>query len=313
MKKILVLSYSQTGQLSDIISNFTKPLKENDDIEVVIKNIIPKQKFPFPWKLIPFMDAFPESVYLDGCELEPIEDDENDYDLVILPYQVWFLSPSIPIAAFLKSEYAKKKLKDKPVITLIGCRNMWVMAQEKVKSLLDNLGATLIDNVVLIDQGNSIETFITTPRWMLSGKKDSYLGMSEAGVSDKDIKNCSRFGRALVYALKNDEEKKKTSLLQGLEAVEVNVKLIKSEKIGTKSFHIWGKLIKKIGKMGNPKRVPVILLYLLFLILMIVTVVPINMIIQTIIRKINKEKILQQKTFYELPSGSGSERMKEFL
>ncbi len=48
---------------------------------------------------------------------------------------------------------------------------MWIMAQEKVKVLLKELEATLIDNVVLIDKGSSLETFITTPRWMLTGKK----------------------------------------------------------------------------------------------------------------------------------------------
>ena len=37
---------------------------------------------------------------------------------------------------------------------------------EKVKVLLKELEATLIDNVVLIDKGSSLETFITTPRWM---------------------------------------------------------------------------------------------------------------------------------------------------
>jgi hypothetical protein len=37
------------------------------------------------------------------------------------------------------------------------------------------------------------------------------------------------------------------------------------------------------------------------------------MLIQTILRKINKEAIQKQKEFYELPSGNGDERMKEFL
>ncbi|WP_233267327.1 hypothetical protein [Paraglaciecola sp. L3A3] len=56
--------------------------------------------------------------------------------MIILTYQVWFLSPSIPIASFLQSEPAKKLFKDTPVVTIIGCRGMWLMAQEKVKTLL---------------------------------------------------------------------------------------------------------------------------------------------------------------------------------
>lgn len=312
-KNILVVSYSQTGQLTNLVESFTKPLSLNSEIKVTYKQIVPKKPFPFPWDLMTFMDSFPESVYLDGCEIVEFEEDDTEYDLVILAYQVWFLAPSIPTTAFLKSDYAKQKLKDKPVVTLIGCRNMWVMAQEKMKVLLEDLGAKLIDNVVLIDRGNSLETFVTTPRWMLTGKKDSFLGMSEAGIDPIQLKDSSRFGNALLKALQEDKEKENISLLHGLKAVEVNPKLIRSEKIATKSFKIWGGWIRKLGKPGDSKRKPVVLLYLLFLLLIIMTVVPINMIVQSILRKINKEKVLEEKEFYEAPSGNGDERIKEFI
>lgn len=311
LKKVLVVSYSQTGQLTKLVENITRPLK--NEVEVVWREIKPKKPYPFPWDFMTFMDTFPESAYLDPCSIEPFEEDTNEYDLIILAYQVWFLSPSIPTTAFLKSAYAKEKLANKPVITLIGCRNMWMMAQEKVKTLLDGIGAKLIDNIVLVDQGNSLATFITTPRWMLSGKKDALWGVfPRAGISDEAIKNASRFGVAIKEALKRDEEKKGTSLCYGLGAVSVDEKLIKSEKIGTKSFHIWGKLIRLIGKQGEAKRKPFIILYTLFLVAMIITVVPLNMLIQTLYRKLNKEEVLKQKALYELPSGSGVERMKEF-
>jgi len=312
-KNILVISYSQTGQLNQLVENFIAPLQNSEDIHIEHKFIKPLKPFPFPWDLMTFMDSFPESIYLDGCEIEEFEEDTTEYDLIILAYQVWFLSPSIPTTAFLKSKFAKEKLSNKPVITLIGCRNMWVMAQEKMKSLLNDIDAKLIDNVVLIDQGNSLETFITTPRWMLTGKSDSLWGMSKAGIDPKEIKNSSRFGRALLKALKEDKEKTYEPLLTGLKAVEVNPKLIRSEKIATKSFTIWGGWIRKLGKPGDKKRKPVVMLYLVFLLLIILTVVPINMIIQSILRKVNKEKVLQEKEFYEKPSGDGNKRMEEFL
>lgn len=312
-KKVLIISYSQTGQLTNVVNNFVKPLQNQENIELFYKNIEPLKPYPFPWDLMTFMDTFPESVHLEPCEIKEFEDDSNDYDLIILSYQVWFLSPSIPITSFLKSNWAKKKFKNKPVITLIGCRNMWIMAQEKVKMMLESLEAKLIDNVVLIDKGNSLETFITTPRWMLTGKTNSILGLSSAGISLKDIENSQRFGKALLKALNEDKQRECKSLLHGLKAVNVDIKLIKSEKIATKSFTIWGNLIRKIGKPGDSKRKPVVMLYLVFLLLIILTVVPINMIIQSILRKINKESIQKQKEFYELPSGNLDDRMKEFL
>ena len=312
-KKVLVVSYSQTGQLTKLVTNFTKPLLEDQSVQLFYKKIEPKIPYPFPWDLMTFMDTFPESVHQVPCEIKEFKDDENDYDLIILSYQVWFLSASIPITSFLKSDWAKKKFKNKPVITLIGCRNMWVMAQEKMKKLLIDLDANLIDNVVLIDKGNSLETFITTPRWMLTGKKDSFFGLSSAGIDENEIIKSQRFGKALLNALKNDKVKENKSLLWGLKAVEVNIKLIKSEQIATKSFKIWGNLIRKLGSPSSLKRKPVVMLYLIFLLLIIVTVVPINMIIQSILRIINKKSVIKQKEFYELPSGSSEERMKEFL
>ncbi|RXJ85606.1 dialkylrecorsinol condensing enzyme [Arcobacter sp. CECT 8985] len=313
-KKVLVISYSQTGQLDRLTQSVISPLKKDKDVEVVVKNIQPVNPYPFPWDFMTFMDTFPESVYLDPPEILPIEDDENDYDLVILPYQVWFLSPSLPITAFLKSDYAKRKLRNKPVITLIGCRNMWIMAQEKVKGMLKQLNAILIDNIVLIDQGDSFSTFVTTPRWMLTGKKDSLWNLfPKAGISNREIEDAKRFGNAIKYALQNNKEKNNRPICDGLRAVNVDVKLIKSEKIATKSFKIWGGLIRKIGPFGSKKRRPVVMLYVVFLLLIILTIVPLNMLIQTILRKIDKQKVLKQKEFYELPSGNGDYRMKEFL
>ena len=87
-KKVLVISSSQTGQLSNLVNNFTKPLKEESEIEVFYKNIEPKKPYPFPWDLMTFMDTFPESVYLDPCEIKEFDEDTNDYDLIILSYQV---------------------------------------------------------------------------------------------------------------------------------------------------------------------------------------------------------------------------------
>jgi hypothetical protein len=89
-KKILVLSYSQTGQLNSLVENFTKPFLGNENFQLIFKNIKPKNKYPFPWDFMTFMDTFPESVYMVPCELQDIEDDEDDFDLIILAYTVWF-------------------------------------------------------------------------------------------------------------------------------------------------------------------------------------------------------------------------------
>jgi hypothetical protein len=253
--------------------------------------------------LYPFFDAFPEAIYMNGCEVEPLEDLADDYDLIILGYTIWFLSPSIPVTGFMQSEQAKRLFKDKPVVTMIACRDMWVMAQEKMKRLLSDVGATLIDNVVLTDQGGSLYAFVTTPRWLLTGKKDPFWGFPAAGVSDKDIKESSRFGERLLDGLIKGEEKSKQPLLKHMGAVTVNGKLVATEKIATRSFMIWGKLIQKAGAPGSFARKIVITIYAVFLATLVLTIVPLNILVRRLIYPFRKEAIEKSVKFYEEPSG----------
>lgn len=305
-KNILVLYYSQSGQLKNLAENFTSPLDKEDDIDLTITEIKTTENYPFPWKSFStFINVFPECVYNDVPDIA-IDDEvlKKDYDLIIFAYQVWYLSPSLPATGFLKSEYAKKLLKDKPVITLIGCRNMWLQAQEETKKMLSDIGAKLIDNVVLTDQGNSLVNLITTPRWLLTGKKEPFWGIfPEAGIKRDDIEKSSRFGARLVEALRSDEETLGKPLLKGLGAVDVDEKLIASEKAGKRSFKIWGKLFRAIGKPTSKLRNYLAYLYIVFLVALIIAVVPANIVIKTVLRPFTRGKIEEQKKYYEQPSG----------
>jgi hypothetical protein len=310
-KKVLVLYYSQTGQLRDILDSILGGAKD-DNISVTTKALLPKKHFPYPWNFFSFFDIFPECVYMEGCEIEPVGL-ENDFDLIILGYQPWFLSPSLPVSGFLKSKEAGILLANKPVITVIGCRNMWIMAQEKLKKALGNINAKLIDNIVLIDQGSSMSTFFTTVRWMFTGKKNECCGVfPKAGVADEEIKNAVRFGKAIKYALLNNEEKKQESILEGLKAVTVDKKLVKSEEIAHRNFLIWGKLIKTVSAPDSFPRKILLIAYVSFLFTLIITVVPFNMLIQSLLAKLRLNKNIDKKTYYEAPSGSRDFRLKDF-
>ncbi|MET0044111.1 MAG: dialkylresorcinol condensing enzyme, partial [Candidatus Thiodiazotropha sp. 6PLUC3] len=162
------------------------------------------------------------------------------------------------------------------------------------------------------DQGSLFASFVTTPRWLWTGKKGAFWGFPAAGVSNQDIEACCRFGKAIEAGLAKDKEKDQGPMLYGLKAVEADVSQIQSEKVGFRSFKVWGKLLRSIGKQGDPKRVPVLAIYVVFLILMIITVVPISMLLKVLLAPLMKKKHLQSKYYFEAPSGSGDERMEEF-
>ena len=303
MKKVLVLYYSQSGQLRDVLASIIAPLEESTEIDCDWRPLEPVEPYPYPWPFYAFFNAFPEAVNLEGCPVREV-DMAADYDLIVLGYTVWFLSPSIPITGFLQSAQAQTLFQGKPVITVIACRDMWLMAQEKMKGLLEDLGARLLDNVVLTDQGDSLYTFVTTPRWLLTGKKEAFWGFPRAGIAAADIAAAFRFGRRLVAALRDNLELGEKPLLGKLDAVNVNGKLIASERIAQRSFMIWSRLIKQAGAAaGTTGRNLVITIYFVFLLLMIVTVVPLNILLRRLIYPFRKTAIDQAVAEYEQPSG----------
>jgi len=302
MKKVLVLYYSQSGQLKKVIDNFIKDLPDQE-INVTLKEIKPKKQYPYPWPFYKFAVEFPEAVLMEGTEVQEIDGIDEDYDLIILGYTIWFLSPSPPVVGFLKSQQAKKLFKNKPVITVIACRDMWVMAQEKMKSLLNDLEAKLIDNVALTDQGKGIYSFVTTPRWLLTGKKNGFWFFPPAGILEKDIEQANRFGKRLNESLKKDKEKEFQPLLKNLGAVNVDGKLIASEIIATRSSKVWAKIIKKFGPKDSIGRKIGVTIYSVFLVILVFTVVPINIMVRKVLNKFQKEKLKILETKYEQPSG----------
>jgi hypothetical protein len=310
IKRVLVLNYSQTGQLTEITQRILAPLEQDDSIAVHIETLRPVKPYPFPWGFFSFLDAFPEAAHMVPPPLQPLSlTGDEDFDLVILPYQVWLLAPSQPITAFLKLPLAQKLLAGKPVITVIACRNMWMLAQEKMKGLLEACGARLLDNVALVDPSPTMASLWTTPFWLLSGKKDFLKLLPPAGVDAASVQASRRFGLALRDALHKNEECGTAPLLSGLKAADSDPHLLVSEKAATRSFYVWGKLLRVVGEPGQRRRYPFLILYVMFLITLISTVVPLSLLVQSLLRPFMRQRFAALKQRFDLPSGSGTERM----
>lgn len=306
MKRVLVVYFSQTGQLASIARTLSEPLAAAPDCDVRYEALTPQRPYPFPWPVFDFLDAFPETVALQPPALEPLQaDPDQRFDLIILAYTVWFLSPAPPVTGFLRSESGKRLLRGTPVVTVVGCRNMWLQAQEDVKALLSEAGARHVDHVALTDRGSSIKTLITTPRWMLTGRRNAFWGLfPRAGIDPEDIRDSARFGEALLRALRDGQLARGEPALRGLAATAVDDRLIDSERIGKRSFRIWSKLLRRVGSPGAPMRRMALGVYLIFLVAMIATVVPVTMTLRAILRPLRQRRIAAQRAYYEQPSGS---------
>ena len=314
MKKILVVEYSQTGQLSAVLDALLAPLLvDGSGVVVVREKLQPLPAYPFPWPFWQFMDTFPETVAGMPPVLAPLSAEATgDFDLIILGYPVWFLSPAPALMSFLHSAAGRRLIPGSPVVTVTACRNMWLMAQEVVKQELREAGAYHCDHIALVDRGSAFATFITTPRWLLTGRKGAFWGFPAAGVALEDIRASRRFGRALRDALRNDDEKRGKPMLRGLRACVVDVRLIASEKVGKRSFRIWSRLLRSLGRPGTSLRRAALVFYLVFLVILILTVVPLTMLLKAALRPLLRKKLAAARSYFEQPSGSDASRLALF-
>jgi hypothetical protein len=293
MKKVLVVYYSQTGQLTEIIKSVLSPMEKSQDVSLVFEELRPKKKFPFPWTSQQFCDVFPESFLEIPCELEPFSfNADDDFDLIVLAYTIWYMSPSIPVAAFLKSSEAQKVIKNRPVVTVIGCRNMWLLAQEKVKTRIYDMGGQISGNIVLMDKALNLIGIVTIAYWMFTGKKDRCLKIfPRPGVSEKDIREAKRFGHIILKELSKDKIDIDQMVLNEQGAVCVLPSYIIFENRIQKIFKIWSNFILQKGGPNDPRRKFRVRLFFYYLLFAIFLIAPLATFVSFVARIVNRKKI----------------------
>jgi hypothetical protein len=245
MKKILAIYYSQSGQLKQIIDNFCEPLI-NAGFNVEKVQVKLKNDFAFPWTTKRFFSAMPDCVLGVPHELESFQLKESSYDLIILGYQPWFLSPSIPFNSLMHNSTFKSVLKNTPAITITGVRNMWVNAFEKIKLMLKDAQANHVGTVALYDRHLNLVSIFTIFHWMLTARKDRYLGFFPLpGVADTDIENTKNFGKLVLPYLEKNEWNGLQEEFIRVKAVDPKYHLMFIEGKAGIMFKLWAKLISK--------------------------------------------------------------------
>ncbi len=297
-KNILIIYYSQTGQLEDIVKNVARPFEaRKEEYDVTYYNIKLKEDFPFPWPGDVFFNTFPESYLQIPKEIFPPSDEilNKKYDLILFGYQVWYLTPSIPIISFLKSGFAEKIMKDTDVVTISGTRNMWMLSQEKLKVYLKNLGAKLVGNIALVDRHDNYTSVLTILRWLTTGQKEKSGILPAAGISDEEIAGSVKYGNII-------EKHFSSGNLSGLQpdlvkngAVEIRPFLVRVEKVGNKIFTVWSNLIIK----KKEKRPLLIKFFKVYLMAAIWIISPVVLVLHLLTTPIFWFKRQKQKTYLQ--------------
>jgi len=294
--KILVLYFTQTGQILDILKQITSVF-ESHQVDFVPFNT--QRVFPYPWSSATFFDAMPESHLKIAEPIQTLPDIDMDaYDLVILGYQPWFLAPSIPTTSFLKSEWAKR-LSGKKVITVIGSRNMWLNAQEAIKEMLHNIGAQLVGNIVLEDKHGNMTSTLTIIRWLFKGQKQGSGLLPAAGVSEEDIAQTAQFGKLIQTTLATQNWHQLQAELIAAKAVTLKTNLIILERRGVANFPKFAHKIVAKGAPGDVARKPLTNVFKNLLIVSIFILSPITNAIGKLQSWMQKKKLQEEAEYFK--------------
>lgn len=295
---LLIIYYTQTGQLRQILDSITSVIADQVDIDYAV--IEPANPFPFPWTALQFFDAMPETVAHLPAPIKPIAPEvfNKNYDLIIFGYQPWFLNPSQPATAFLQSEFAAI-FKNKPVITVVGSRNMWLHAQEKIKEYLNKVNAHLVGNIVFTDSNPNLVSLLTVIRWSFKGRKAPSGLLPAAGVQDIDIYEANRFGPVIYKHLQADNLIDLHRELLQYGAVCLKPGLVLLEQSGIKKFRFWAKFIREKGGPGDANRVKRVMLFKNLLLVGIFILSPISSFTAVIKQIIKRNTLLKDVDYFK--------------
>ncbi len=72
MLNILLVYYSQTGQLERVVRSVGAPLEQAQDVRLTFERLEPEKNHPFPWLFWHIADIIPETSWLDPPPLKPL-------------------------------------------------------------------------------------------------------------------------------------------------------------------------------------------------------------------------------------------------
>ncbi|MFE5024007.1 hypothetical protein ACFRAO_11990 [Streptomyces sp. NPDC056656] len=289
--RVTVYWYSQTGQLLESVSAVTDPL-EKAGWEIRKVEIRPREPFPFPWPVRRFFGVFPASVDPDGAPeitARPPVAEDDDADLVVFAFPVWYLAPALPMRALVGAE--PKAFDGRAVVGLVACRNMWYSAAVEVRQLIQAAGGRYLGTIAAVDTASAGVTFVTTLRWLLAGKREAAWGFPRAGVGMDELDRLALLGERIAelapaqpelapaqpeLAAEQAEPASRTAsedaladrvrdVLAAHDAAPVNSPLAAADLLAGKVFRVWGRVIRAAGRRGEVQRTALTGVFVLWL------------------------------------------------
>ena len=262
--RAVVYLYSQTGQLREVADALTAPMVARG-WEIRWVQIQPRVAFPFPWPIRRFFGVFPAAVDPEALVelIEPAGGFCTDQgELVVLAYQVWYLAPSLPVRSLLKAY--PEAVRNRSVVSLIACRNMWYSAAIEVSALLRSAGARRVQVIAATDTRPQAASLVTTLRWLLTGRREPFLWFGRAGIGDAELARVAAVGRCIGESRRCPQD-----------AAPIVPTLAAADLLAGTVFRRWGATVRSARRLGAVVQAASLATFVLGLVIGIVVGLPV--------------------------------------
>lgn len=205
-KKILILSYSFSGQTSGLLRQLQTTLQQEGH-EVIKERLTPTTPLKFPTGSFASCFKMMLTTFVrQRVSILPLPSTCYEYyDLILLGGPTWSYNPSGPILSLLDRE-GRTLFKGKTVLPVISCRGYWRLHYLGLKHILERCGAR-IPNRIIFSHPNSepwrtIGVFLkiagkSPERWPILCQYYPHFGHSKEQQDE-----AARFGSILGRALR---------------------------------------------------------------------------------------------------------------
>lgn len=189
--RVAIVGFSLSKQTSEVLAWFARGVTEGAGADKLrILDVIDLEctpKFQFPWTMWDFFEVMPETVWPmvirwwkhRRISPPPLSLQGQKPDLVILGWQTWFLSPSLPVRLMTMSPEWQRVLEGVPVLLVGTHRNMWHRASSCLRADLLSAGARHVGRVNFVQKSAFLKSVVSTVRWQFGGTK------GDAGIDEK--------------------------------------------------------------------------------------------------------------------------------
>jgi hypothetical protein len=134
----------------------------------------------------------------------PDEATQGGYDLVVIGSPTWWLTTSMPVRSYLKSDSAAATLKDTRFTGFVVCRRYWGNNLKTVRKLGTKDGGRYLEGVHYKYQGGQVRSLLSLFGYLSTGENlPKYHGVSipPTNLQPPQLKDAARFAGGLADQL----------------------------------------------------------------------------------------------------------------